>query len=131
MLKVSLAGAILLFLLFFSVYLGFLGKVPSREELVRVKTPLASEVFSADGKLLGRYYTENRSYVSYQEISQSAEKAPTRVSMALDRMHTALARKSSTSRKSSSERKATQRPSGETDSERLFLLFVGRLTPAR
>ena len=69
LLKVSLAGAILLFLLFFSVYLGFLGKVPSREELVRVKTPLASEVFSADGKLLGRYYTENRSYVSYQEIS--------------------------------------------------------------
>lgn len=70
-LKFSLAGAILLFLLVFSVYLGFLGKLPSREELVRVKTPLASEVFSADGKLLGRYYTENRSYVAYEEISPS------------------------------------------------------------
>lgn len=68
-LKLIAAGALLLFLLFFTVYLGFTGKVPSKEELLRVKTPLASEVFSADGKLLGRYYTENRSYASYDEIS--------------------------------------------------------------
>ena len=69
LLKASIAVAILVFLLFFAVYLGFTGKVPSKEELVRVKTPLASEVFSADGKLLGRYYTENRSYASFSEIS--------------------------------------------------------------
>ncbi len=68
-LKLFLAGLILLGLLVFSVYLGFMGKVPSKEELVKVKTPLASEVFSSDGKLLGRYYTENRSYADYQEIS--------------------------------------------------------------
>ncbi|HNZ69250.1 MAG: transglycosylase domain-containing protein [Prolixibacteraceae bacterium] len=69
-LKLFAAGIILLFLLFFTVYLGFLGKVPSKAELVDVKTPLASEVISADGKLLGRYYTENRSYAAYDEISR-------------------------------------------------------------
>ena len=74
-LKLFATGAILLFLLFFTVYLGFTGKVPSTEELLRVKTPLASEVFSADGKLLGRYYTENRSYASYDEISPHIVKA--------------------------------------------------------
>ncbi len=68
-LRLFILGLILLFLLVFTVYLGFLGKVPSKEELVRVKTPMASEVISSDGKLLGRYYTENRSYAAYDEIS--------------------------------------------------------------
>lgn len=67
--RILLAGILFLFLLVLAVYLGFMGKVPSKEELISVKTPLASKVFSADGKLLGRYYTQNRSYVSYKEIS--------------------------------------------------------------
>ncbi len=64
-------GIILLFLLFFIVYLGIPGKIPTKRELENIKTPLGSEVFSADGKLLGRYYIENRSYVTYGEISQN------------------------------------------------------------
>jgi penicillin-binding protein 1A len=68
-LKLSIAGLLFLGLLFFSVYFGFLGKVPSTHELVKIKTPNATEVFSSDGKLLGRYYVENRSSVRYNEIS--------------------------------------------------------------
>src|SRR5690606_692794 len=37
--------------------------------LNEIKNPQASEVFSDDGRLLGRYYTENRSNVRFEEIS--------------------------------------------------------------
>lgn len=67
--KLSIAGLLLLGLLFFSVYIGLLGKIPSVDELNRIKTPNATEVFSSDGKLLGRYYVENRSSVRFNEIS--------------------------------------------------------------
>jgi penicillin-binding protein 1A len=61
---------LLLALLFFSLFTSeFLGKVPTTEELISIKTPNASEVFSDDGKLLGRYYMENRSSVRFDEIS--------------------------------------------------------------
>ncbi len=68
-LKLAGVGVILFAMLFFAVYLGFLGYVPSTAQLHDIKNPQASEVFSAEGKLLGRYYVENRSNVSYDEIS--------------------------------------------------------------
>jgi penicillin-binding protein 1A len=74
-LKIFLAIFILVFLLFLITYLGFLGKVPSGEELSRFKSPVASEVLSQDGKVLGRYYIENRSNVTYKEISKNVVNA--------------------------------------------------------
>jgi penicillin-binding protein 1A len=70
-LKIFLVLCILFFLLIFITYLGFLGKVPSKEELARYKNPVASEVFSSDGKVLGRFYVENRSNATYREISKN------------------------------------------------------------
>ena len=76
--KVSFGGfafklAVTLFLFgilfFILVFLGVLGPVPSSYQLKKINTPVASEVFSADGKLLGRYYVENRSNVTFDEIS--------------------------------------------------------------
>ncbi|WP_163717628.1 penicillin-binding protein 1A [Mangrovibacterium lignilyticum] len=69
MLKVAGIGIVLFALFFTLVYLGFLGYVPSTSQLHDIKNPQASEVFSEDGRLLGRYYVENRSNVSYDEIS--------------------------------------------------------------
>jgi penicillin-binding protein 1A len=43
--------------------------LPSIEELENPKTAIASKVKSRDGVILDRYYTENRTYVSYDEIS--------------------------------------------------------------
>ena len=40
-----------------------------KQNLTDIKNPLASEVYAADGKLLGKYYIENRSYVPYNQIS--------------------------------------------------------------
>ena len=69
----SLKSALVLFLLgclfFIMVFLGILGPVPSKKQLYEINSPAASEVFSAEGKILGRYYIENRSNVSYEEIS--------------------------------------------------------------
>lgn len=67
--KAVALGTVLFALLFVVVYFGFLGYVPSTAQLHEIKNPLASEVFSEEGKLLGRYYIENRSNVTYEEIS--------------------------------------------------------------
>jgi penicillin-binding protein 1A len=68
-LKAGIALVLLLFLLFLIVYVGFTGPVPSSDELQKIKNPVATEVFAADGRLLGRYYIENRSNTQFSEIS--------------------------------------------------------------
>ncbi|MEZ4888445.1 MAG: transglycosylase domain-containing protein [Chitinophagales bacterium] len=64
-----LSGLLLFFIFFLSVLWGAFGKLPSESELSDIKNPLSSEVYAADGKLLGKYYIENRSYVPYNLIS--------------------------------------------------------------
>ncbi len=56
-------------LFFILVFIGALGPVPSKQQLQVIKNPIASEVLSSDGKVLGRYYVENRSSVKFNEIS--------------------------------------------------------------
>ena len=68
-LKAGVALLLLAFLFFLIVYVGFTGPVPSSEELQKIKNPVASEVYSSDGRLLGRYYIENRSNISFDQIS--------------------------------------------------------------
>lgn len=50
---------------------GVFGKLPSLKELENPTILQSSEVFAADGTLMGKYYTErgNRSSVSYRDIS--------------------------------------------------------------
>lgn len=72
----TLAG-IVSFILFcilyaFAVQVNFLwlfGDSPSVGEIVHPKTNVASEVYSDDGKLLHKFFSENRSPVTYDEIS--------------------------------------------------------------
>ena len=58
-----------IFLLFYGIVNEWFGDMPTFEELENPKTNLATEIISADGKLLGTYYIENRSNISYDEIS--------------------------------------------------------------
>ncbi len=69
LLKAAAVFILLGALFFILVFLGVLGPVPSKNQLKVINNPLASEVYSADGKILGRYYVENRSYVTFDEIS--------------------------------------------------------------
>lgn len=70
--RVALALAVL-FLLFISsiifLYSYVAGKVPSETALKNIQNHTASEVYSADGVLLGKYFIYERSNVSYDEIS--------------------------------------------------------------
>lgn len=60
----------LVFVLFFIlVFIGVFGPVPSKQQLQSINNNVASEVLSYDGKVIGRYYVENRSNVSFKEIS--------------------------------------------------------------
>lgn len=52
-------------------FLWLFGDSPSVSEIVRPKTRAASEVYSADGKLLHKFFNENRTPVEYNEISQN------------------------------------------------------------
>ena len=59
----------LVILFFFCVAKGVFGTMPTFDELENPRTNLATEIISADGKVLGTYYIENRSNVRYAELS--------------------------------------------------------------
>ncbi len=48
---------------------GFFGPLPTFEELENPKSSLATEIITADNKILGRYFLENRTRANYKEIS--------------------------------------------------------------
>lgn len=64
-------------IVFFFLYLGavdinflwLFGKSPGWAEISEHKTSEASELYSADGVLLGKYFNENRTPVEYEEVN--------------------------------------------------------------
>jgi penicillin-binding protein 1A len=65
---VGLAGMVVFLIL---VRVGLFGKMPDIEELENPKTSLASEVYSADKVLMGKYYYENRANCDFKELPKS------------------------------------------------------------
>lgn len=59
----------LLIIVFFLISMGWLGFMPSFEELENPKTNLATEIYTDDGSILGKYFIENRTNISYQDLS--------------------------------------------------------------
>lgn len=47
---------------------GLFGRMPSFEELENPRSNLATEVYSEDGKVIGSFFVQNRSYVQYEEL---------------------------------------------------------------
>lgn len=45
-----------------------LGPMPSFDELENPKTNLATQIYSADGEVIGTYFIENRTYLSYEDL---------------------------------------------------------------
>jgi penicillin-binding protein 1A len=81
-LEVSLkkfAHAFVLIMLFFGMvdmnFLWLFGKSPSLDQLENPDTELASELYTADGVMIGKYYTENRTPVDYKQLSPWLVKA--------------------------------------------------------
>lgn len=65
----TFVGVPLLFYLVKIDYNGLFGGLPSLSALEKPSTDLSSELISADGVSLGKYYRKNRSPVSYEELS--------------------------------------------------------------
>jgi penicillin-binding protein 1A len=55
--------------------LGWLGKMPSIEELQNPTASLSSQVYADDGTLMGKYYLQDRVNVKYSDISKYAIQA--------------------------------------------------------
>jgi penicillin-binding protein 1A len=69
LLTLLLAGFFLFVFFVFLVWVGVFGEIPSREQLAAIRQNTASEVYSADGRLMGRYYLENRLTVGNDRVS--------------------------------------------------------------
>ena len=70
--RIILSLIILFFLFLFCVDINFLwlfGKSPSMLSISEPQQSTASEIYSADGKLIGKYFRENRTPVKYDEIA--------------------------------------------------------------
>lgn len=63
------AGIVSFTLFVFMVSWGWFGELPPLEELENPKTYLASEIYSEDGVVLGKYYLQNRSNTTFDELS--------------------------------------------------------------
>lgn len=65
-----LTGGIVLFALFIiAIGFGLFGALPSFRDIEHPKSNQASEILADDGRVLGTYFVQNRSNISYQEIS--------------------------------------------------------------
>lgn len=63
------AGLVLfLIFLFFLTWIGLFGSVPNKKALLAIRQPEASKIYSADGKLMGKYYTKNRNTLQFDQI---------------------------------------------------------------
>ncbi len=73
---IGVIGGMVSFSLFiWMISAGWFGELPSLEELENPKTYLASEIYTEDGILLGKYYIQNRSNASYESISKNVMNA--------------------------------------------------------
>ena len=57
------------------VLAGFFGKLPDGQDLRRIQNPIATEVYSADGRLMGTYNIQNRQYLDPSGIPETLRAA--------------------------------------------------------
>ena len=62
--------ALLFFMLLLTAF-GLFGRMPSFEELENPRSNLATEIYSEDGKVIGTFFVQNRSYVQYADLFPS------------------------------------------------------------
>jgi penicillin-binding protein 1A len=70
MLSVALFLFIFVFSLIVLVKLGVFGELPGYIQLKQIKNKVATNIYSVDNKLIGRYYYQNRTNVSFEELPE-------------------------------------------------------------
>ncbi|MEH6513790.1 MAG: transglycosylase domain-containing protein [Maribacter arcticus] len=72
----GILGLCAFFLLFIvSINLGLWGKIPSKKELSNFQYQMASEVFTADSVLIGKYYLYDRQPIAFEEFPNHLKQA--------------------------------------------------------
>lgn len=65
----AIVGALFLGIIFFlSVYFGAWGKIPGKKELSSLEYQRATEVYTADSVLIGKYYLFDRQPITYEDF---------------------------------------------------------------
>ncbi|WP_338039011.1 hypothetical protein [Maribacter litopenaei] len=68
-LLLGIVGLAFIFLLFLgSIYAGVWGKIPSKKDLSNFQYQVASEVFTSDSVLIGKYYLNDRQPITFEEF---------------------------------------------------------------
>ncbi len=57
------------------VLAGTFGKLPDNQSLKQIQNPMATEVYTADGILMGTYYIQNRQFLEPGEIPANIKNA--------------------------------------------------------
>lgn len=70
-----LLGVLTVVLVFYLVAAGKFGYMPSFTELENPNSSLATEIISTDGVILGRYYLQNRSNITYDNLNANVKNA--------------------------------------------------------
>ncbi|HEY9184367.1 MAG TPA: transglycosylase domain-containing protein [Salegentibacter sp.] len=68
-------GILVIVFIFLLASWGAFGKMPTFDELENPETNLATEIFSSDGETLGKYYSENRTPIKYDDLPGHLVKA--------------------------------------------------------
>ncbi len=63
-----LIGSLVLGILIASIYLGFWGNLPTKKQLTEIRQNKATEVWSEDNKLLGKFYTTDRQPIPFNRF---------------------------------------------------------------
>ncbi|MEX0290356.1 MAG: transglycosylase domain-containing protein, partial [Flavobacteriaceae bacterium] len=71
----AISGIALVVLFVFSVYLGAWGKLPAKKELSDFKYQKASEIYTADSVLIGKYFLYDRQPITFEAIPDHLIKA--------------------------------------------------------
>ena len=68
---VGVVGLALFVLAVSGNFLNLFGRMPNLKSLENPRSELASEIYSADGVLLGKYFRENRTPVDFKDLPQN------------------------------------------------------------
>lgn len=69
--RLVFAGLGLVFMLFLLTAFGLFGDLPDHTRLENPDSELATEIRSSDGKTLGKYYSENRTPIQFEDLPQN------------------------------------------------------------
>jgi len=75
LLKSGVVVVCLGFFFVFAVYLGLFKPIPTKSDLSRIKNNSATVVYSHDGKIVGKYFFQNRMTIREENISQYVKDA--------------------------------------------------------